>query len=81
MQELKSGIKIPTFLKFPMLELEQLKQNSLQEKALLDKSGASYPVQSYRHDDIYDKYTENDEFETLGDNLLDFSESNPFGTF
>ena len=51
------------------------------ESIVGQESGASYPVQGYRHDDIYDKYTENDEFETLGDNLLDFSESNPFGTF
>ena len=44
-------------------------------------SGASWMVQVYTHDDTYDKYTENDEFESLGDNLLDFTESNPFGTF
>ena len=45
------------------------------------ESGASWMVQVYSHDDTYDKYTENDEFETLGDNLLDFTETNPFGTF
>ena len=44
-------------------------------------SGASWLVQVYTPDDTYDKYTENDEFESLGDDLLDFSESNPFGTF
>ena len=44
-------------------------------------SGASWMVQVYTHDDTYDKYTENDEFESEGDNLLDFTESNPFGTF
>jgi len=44
-------------------------------------SGAQYPLQSYNDDDTYDKYTENDEFETLGDSIVDFSESNPFGTF
>ena len=44
-------------------------------------SGASWMVQVYTHDDTYDKYTVNDEFESLGDNLLDFTESNPFGTF
>ena len=44
-------------------------------------SGASWMVQVYTHDDTYDKYTENDEFESLGDNLLDFTETNPFGTF
>ena len=44
-------------------------------------SGASWLVQVYTADDTYDKYTENDEFESLGDDLVDFSESNPFGTF
>ncbi len=44
-------------------------------------SGAEYPVYSYVQDDTYDKYTENDEFETLGESLLDFTETNPFGTF
>ena len=51
------------------------------EKVVGQESGASWMVQVYTHDDTYDKYTENDEFETLGDNLLDFSETNPFGTF
>ena len=45
------------------------------------ESGASWVAKSYVADDTYDKYTENDEFETLGDNLLDFTETNPFGTF
>tara|TARA_Y100000592_G_scaffold54507_1_gene85930 strand:+ start:1893 stop:3335 length:1443 start_codon:yes stop_codon:yes gene_type:complete len=42
-------------------------------------SGAVYPVQIYNHDDTYDKYTENDEFESQADDILDFTESNPFG--
>jgi len=45
------------------------------------ESGAAYPLLSYDDDNIYDKYTENDEFESLGDDLLDFTESNPFGTY
>ena len=44
-------------------------------------SGASYPVKIYTADNTYDKYTENDEFEVQADKILDFSESNPFGTF
>jgi len=44
-------------------------------------SGAEYPLLSFDDDDIYDKYTENDEFETLGDSIVDFTESNPFGTY
>ena len=51
------------------------------ERVVGQDSGASWMVQVYTHDDTYDKYTENDEFETLGDNLLDFTETNPFGTF
>ena len=51
------------------------------ESVIGKTSGASYPVLTYTQDDIYDKYTENDEFEKLGDNLLDFTESNPFGTY
>ena len=51
------------------------------ETVIGQTSGAEYPVFSYVQDDTYDKYTENDEFETLGDNLLDFTETNPFGTF
>jgi len=45
------------------------------------ESGAEYPMQSFNQDDIYNKYTENDIFESEADDILDFSESNPFGTF
>ena len=31
--------------------------------------------QEYTQDDVYDKYTENDEFEVQADDILDFSES------
>ena len=51
------------------------------ESIVGETSGASYATKNYVQDDTYDKYTENDEFETLGDSLLDFTESNPFGTF
>ena len=44
-------------------------------------SGAQYPNQGYEDFDEYDKYSENDEFEAEADKLLDFTESNPFGTF
>ena len=45
------------------------------------ESGASYPVEYYTQEDTYDKYSENDKFEDLGKSILDFSESNPFGTY
>ena len=51
------------------------------ESVIGRESGASYPVQVYTQDDTYDKYTENDEFETLGDSIVDFTETNPFGTY
>lgn len=51
------------------------------EKIVGEESGATWSVQIYTQDDVYDKYTENDEFERLADDILDFSETNPFGTF
>ena len=45
------------------------------------ESGAEYSTQSFSQDDIYNEYTENDIFESEADDILDFSESNPFGTF
>jgi hypothetical protein len=44
-------------------------------------SGASYSIQSYDTWDQYDKYSENIEIENAADGIIDFSESNPFGTF
>jgi Virus neck protein len=45
------------------------------------ESGALYSVQSYERMDLYDKYSQNDEIEEEADFIVDFSESNPFGTF
>jgi len=45
------------------------------------KSGAIYSLKYYEGMDLYDKYSENDEIETEADLILDFSESNPFGTY
>jgi len=44
-------------------------------------SSATYAVSSYNTWDEYDKYSENTQIETEADNIIDFSESNPFGTF
>lgn len=44
-------------------------------------SGAVYSVRSYDTWDQYDKYSENVEIENAADGIVDFSESNPFGTF
>ena len=46
------------------------------------KSGASYPVTAlggFNEIDDNDPYAENIDFETIGNNFIDFSESNPFG--
>jgi hypothetical protein len=44
-------------------------------------SSARYSLQSYNQMDLYDKYSENNEIETEADLIVDFSESNPFGSF
>ena len=38
-------------------------------------------ITSYNKDDTTDKYNEGDIFESEADLLIDFSESNPFGSF
>jgi len=45
------------------------------------ESGATYSVQSFDQMDLYDKYSQNDEIEEEADLILDFSQSNPFGTY
>ena len=42
-------------------------------------SGAKFMVNHINTDDIVSPFTENDEFETEADKILDFTESNPFG--
>ena len=44
-------------------------------------SGALFSVSTYDEDDTTDKYNEGDIFESEADLLIDFSESNPFGSF
>ena len=44
-------------------------------------SGALYSVSAYDKEDTNDKYNEGDIFETEADSILDFTESNPFGTY
>lgn len=44
-------------------------------------SSAAYHVKSFEDYDLYDAYAENDEIEAEADQLLDFSESNPFGNY
>ena len=44
-------------------------------------SGSIYAVGSYNKDDIYDEYASNDEIEEEADLILDFTQSNPFGSY
>ena len=49
------------------------------EEIVGQTSGAKYACASFNSDDSNDKYNEGDEFEFEADNILDFTESNPFG--
>ena len=44
-------------------------------------SSATYIVESYSSDSVDDTYDSNKDIETEADNLLDFSEGNPFGDY
>ena len=44
-------------------------------------SGATYTLGSYNSDDVNDKYNDASEFELEADQILDFTESNPFGVY
>ena len=45
------------------------------------KLPVSYSAKVYDDRDIYDSYDSNDEFEDWGDDILDFTQSNPFGNY
>ena len=49
------------------------------EEIVGQTSGAKYACASFNSDDANDKYNEGDEFQFEADNILDFTESNPFG--
>ncbi|MEN6551356.1 MAG: hypothetical protein ABFC34_00555 [Methanobacterium sp.] len=44
-------------------------------------AGATYKLYSIENYDLYDPYASNEEIEEEADQILDFSESNPFGDF
>lgn len=44
------------------------------------ESGASYKLRTLKSDNIVDPYADNDNIEDAADNIIDFSEKNPFGT-
>ena len=51
------------------------------ESIIGKQSGAEYSVAIFKQEDIDDKYNTGDEFEGLGDDILDFTETNPFGNY
>ena len=44
-------------------------------------SFVAYNVRQYDDRDIYDDFSSNDEFELEADEIIDFAETNPFGTY
>lgn len=44
-------------------------------------SSATYQVKYFEDYDLYDPYAENDQIEVQADQIIDFSESNPFGNY
>jgi hypothetical protein len=44
-------------------------------------AAATYRISSIKIDDVYDPYAENEEIQEYSDQILDFSERNPFGEF
>ena len=44
-------------------------------------SSARYSINSIVEDNIYDKYSQNEEIEQEADSIIDFSEVNPFGVY
>ena len=44
-------------------------------------SGATYAIKEHDMRTLHNKYEENDQIETEADAIIDFSESNPFGTY
>ena len=45
------------------------------------KSGATYDIRVSSANTVTDKYRQNEELELQADNIIDFTESNPFGTY
>ena len=46
-------------------------------------SGASYAItlkDTFNNMDEFDAFADNEEFESVGNNFIDFTEMNPFGT-
>ena len=66
-----------------LLSEDTLNTTSVQNQTISigSTSFISYNVREYDNRDIYDDYSSNDEFELEADEIIDFAETNPFGTY
>ena len=66
-----------------LLSQKTLNAANLQNQSISfgSTSFISYNIRQYDDRDIYDDYSNNDEFELEADEIIDFAETNPFGTY
>lgn len=78
----KSWDKYTKSLKVSFVNSDEIGSGfSLGEIVVGASSSARYSVKNYNTMDIDDKYSENNDIELEADNILDFSQSNPFGNY
>ena len=80
-----AGVTVHTINTFGDILLSEPTLNStfLQNQTISFGSTSiiSYNVRQYDDRDIYDDFSSNDEFELEADEIIDFAETNPFGTY
>jgi len=80
-----AGVTVHTINTFGNILLSEPTLNStfLQNQTISfgSTSFISYNISQYDDRDIYDDYSNNDEFELEADEIIDFAETNPFGTY
>ena len=80
-----AGTTVHSITAFGQLLLSQKTLNSAnltnQTISFGSTSFISYNISQYDDRDIYDDYSNNDEFELEADEIIDFAETNPFGTY
>lgn len=69
-------------LKVSLLNSDEIGSGfSLGETIVGTISSARYSVGKYESMDLYDKYSQNNDIEIEADKIIDFSQSNPFGSY
>ena len=80
-----AGTTVHSITAFGQLLLSQKTLNAAhlfnQSISFGSTSFISYNISQYDDRDIYDDYSNNDEFELEADEIIDFAETNPFGTY